>query len=729
MTPDLSVYLVTDTDTCLRAGRTVVETVAAAVAGGATAVQLREKDCSPRAFLQLVTAVSAVLPEHVALFVNDRVDVYAAARARGVRVTGIHVGQSDLPVSTVRAIAGPEAVIGLSASTPSQLAAAAADPAGVAYVGIGALHPTATKKDAPDPLGIERFAELCALSHLPAVAIGGVTAADLPRLRTAGAAGAAVVSAVCAASDPQEAAAELAAAWAGADRAPRSGGARADRTPFSPRPPRVLAIAGTDPTGGAGIQADLKSIAANGGYGMAVVTALVAQNTRGVRSVHVPPASFLREQLDAVSDDVTIDAVKIGMLATAEIAGVVDEWLGRVRPPLTVLDPVMVATSGDRLLEQDAVDAVRRLARRVDLITPNIPELAILAGAPIARDWPEALAQAERVSRELGVRVLAKGGHLRDADAPDALVDAVSAEPGRPAVREFRTARVMTANTHGTGCSLSSALSTRLAGAVDWEQPIADAKAWLTESLAAADGLEVGGGAGPIHHLAGLWGRAVPGSAATPPLPTPPALPESWWSGIADVRDRIHSSPFVRGLIDGRLERSAYRWYLGQDALYLAGYADLLDRASASAPTADEATFWADAARACREEELRLHRDELGDEVHALSPVTAAYLGQLRAAASHAEHAVLIAAVLPCFWIYADVGAGRTPTTSDHPYREWLAAYAAEAFHESTRRAIGYVTSAWNAADATTRSRAWDAFRASAELEDAFFRAPLERAR
>ena len=143
--------------------------------------------------------------------------------------------------------------------------------------------------------------------------------------------------------------------------------------------PRVLSIAGTDPTGGAGIQADLKSIAANGGYGMAVVTALVAQNTMGVRSVHLPPASFLIEQLDAVSDDVEIDAVKIGMLANAEIIDTVRGWLGRVRPPLVVLDPVMVATSGDRLLDVEAEVAMRSLLSQVDLVTPNIPELAVLA--------------------------------------------------------------------------------------------------------------------------------------------------------------------------------------------------------------------------------------------------------------------------------------------------------------------------------------------------------------
>ena len=172
--------------------------------------------------------------------------------------------------------------------------------------------------------------------------------------------------------------------------------------------PRVLSIAGTDPTGGAGIQADLKSIAANGGYGMAVVTALVAQNTVGVRSVHVPPVSFLRDQLDAVSDDVGIDAVKIGMLATAEVTIAVDRWLARVRPPVVVLDPVMVATSGDRLLDAEAEQALGDLVRRADLVTPNVPELAILAGEPVATSWEEVLEQAERVSARHGVLVVAQ---------------------------------------------------------------------------------------------------------------------------------------------------------------------------------------------------------------------------------------------------------------------------------------------------------------------------------
>lgn len=142
--------------------------------------------------------------------------------------------------------------------------------------------------------------------------------------------------------------------------------------------PRVLSIAGTDPTGGAGIQADLKSISANGGYGMAVITALVAQNTHGVRSVHVPPLAFLREQLDAVSDDVVIDAVKIGMLGTRDISAVVQNWLVAIKPPVVVLDPVMVATSGDRLLDRDAEQAMRDLLAHVDVATPNLSELAVL---------------------------------------------------------------------------------------------------------------------------------------------------------------------------------------------------------------------------------------------------------------------------------------------------------------------------------------------------------------
>jgi thiamine-phosphate pyrophosphorylase len=213
MKADLSLYLVTDAAQAAAAGRSVVDVVRLAVAGGVTAVQVREKHASGGAFLDTVLRIADVLPGSVALIVNDRVDVFLAARAAGRRVSGVHVGQSDLPVGAVRDLVGADAVIGLSASTDEQLRLAATDPARVDYVGIGALHPTRTKTDAPPALGLTEFARLVRASTLPAVAIGGVGRSDLALLRASGAAGAAVVSAICAAPHPELAARELAAAW------------------------------------------------------------------------------------------------------------------------------------------------------------------------------------------------------------------------------------------------------------------------------------------------------------------------------------------------------------------------------------------------------------------------------------------------------------------------------------------------------------------------------------
>ncbi|MGO1770087.1 MAG: thiamine phosphate synthase [Microbacterium sp.] len=216
MTLDLSLYLVTDTAQSGGVGRAIVDTVEEAVDGGVTAVQLRAKDADAREMLQLAAALSSRLPDRVALIVNDRVDVCAAARSRGIRVDGIHLGQSDLPPEDARAILGPGTVIGLSASTAEQIAEAEASPARIDYLGLGAVRATASKPDAPAPIGVAGLARLAMRSALPAVAIGGITPADLPALRDGGLAGAAVVSWVCAAPDPRDAAAELARAWAAA---------------------------------------------------------------------------------------------------------------------------------------------------------------------------------------------------------------------------------------------------------------------------------------------------------------------------------------------------------------------------------------------------------------------------------------------------------------------------------------------------------------------------------
>jgi thiamine-phosphate pyrophosphorylase len=210
---DLSIYLVTDKSQAAAAGHDLTDLVGAAVSGGATAVQVREKEADAKVFLDTVLKVAAVLPESVVLFVNDRVDVFLAARNAGARVAGVHVGQQDLPVAAVRELVGPDALIGLTANTPAELFAASREAARVDYVGIGSVHATASKDDAAPALGLQGFAALARSTSLPAVAIGGVTVADVPRLRAAGAAGVAVISAVCGAADPRAATAELARAW------------------------------------------------------------------------------------------------------------------------------------------------------------------------------------------------------------------------------------------------------------------------------------------------------------------------------------------------------------------------------------------------------------------------------------------------------------------------------------------------------------------------------------
>lgn len=210
---DPSVYLVTDAAQARRAGHDPVAAVVAAVAGGVTAVQVREKRAEARDILAFAEALAQRLPERVALLVNDRTDVFLAARARGARVTGVHIGQDDLPAETVRQLIGPDAVLGLTAQTPQQLAAAAASPARVDYVGVGTVHATRSKPDAPPPLGVAGFAARVRDCPLPAVAIGGIGVADVAPLRRAGAAGVAVVSHICGASDPHRAAQQLAQEW------------------------------------------------------------------------------------------------------------------------------------------------------------------------------------------------------------------------------------------------------------------------------------------------------------------------------------------------------------------------------------------------------------------------------------------------------------------------------------------------------------------------------------
>lgn len=262
--------------------------------------------------------------------------------------------------------------------------------------------------------------------------------------------------------------------------------------------PNVLSIAGSDPSGGAGIQADLKAISANGAFAMAALTALTAQNTQGVSGIHLVPADFVAAQITAVFEDVRVDSIKIGMIATADIASAVADALQGATGPI-ILDPVMIAKGGAPLLQPDAVAVVRdRLLPLAHVLTPNLPEAAHLLGTGPAADRGEMEAQG-RALIEMGPRaVLMKGGHLDTDDSPDCLVTSQGAI-------WLDGGRVATKNTHGTGCTLSSALAAQVAKGVDLPDAVAAAKTYVAQAIARSDDLTVGSGHGPTHHFAALY--------------------------------------------------------------------------------------------------------------------------------------------------------------------------------------------------------------------------------
>ncbi len=267
--------------------------------------------------------------------------------------------------------------------------------------------------------------------------------------------------------------------------------------------PNTLSIAGVDPAGGAGVLADVKTMSALGAYGMAVIAALTAQNTRAVTGISPVPPEFVAAQIDTLFADVRVNAVKIGMLGQAGVTRVVADRLEYWKPAHLVLDPVMVAKSGDHLLERQAVVALREgLIPLATVITPNLPEAGVLLGQSPADNLKDMRRVAERLRRLLaddGERwVFLKGGHLPGDDTIDLLHDGdrLIELPGR---------RIDTPNTHGTGCTLSAAMAALLPRAPDVPEAARHAKAWLERAIAAAGQLQVGSGHGPVHHFHALW--------------------------------------------------------------------------------------------------------------------------------------------------------------------------------------------------------------------------------
>ncbi len=263
--------------------------------------------------------------------------------------------------------------------------------------------------------------------------------------------------------------------------------------------PIALTIAGSDSGGGAGIQADLKAFSALGAYGCSVITALTAQNTQGVQAINNIPPSFIRTQMDSVFSDIRVQAVKVGMLSQAEVIRTVAEGLSDYGVTQLVVDPVMVATSGDKLLQDDAIATLKELLIPMALvITPNLLEAAALLHRPV----PTTLAGMEAMMPDLvalgSQTVLLKGGHMDGGESVDLFYDGITVHP-------LHAERIATNNTHGTGCTLSSAITALLAKGVPLQDAVMQAKEYITNAIRHADSLNIGHGHGPVHHFASIW--------------------------------------------------------------------------------------------------------------------------------------------------------------------------------------------------------------------------------
>ena len=474
---DLSLYLVTDRT--LAQGRDMGWIVREAVEGGVTMVQLREKECSTAEFVALALELKKTLqPLGIPLIINDRIDV-----ALAVDADGVHIGQSDMPYETARTLLGEDKIIGLSVETMDEVVSANA--LDVDYIGISPVYATPTKTDTLAPFGLEGIEEVMRLSRHRCVAIGGMNCRTIDKVIRQGIEGVAVVSAIMGAESPRKASEELAEII-------RNNRPNRHHCPLK----KVLTIAGSDSGGGAGIQADIKSISANGCFATSVITAITAQNTLGVNAVEGLSVDIIEKQIDAVLNDIGADSVKIGMLHTAEAVHCVARMLRKYKIDNIVLDPVMVSTSGHRLIEEGGIEVLKsELIPMARVITPNIPEAEILLGKSITRqeELPEATRQ---LAEKYKVSVLVKAGHLVNEELIDIFYNHETGE-----TVELNARYINTRNTHGTGCTLSSALASQLAKGLPLTEAVRKAKHYIDQAIIHGARYEIGHGHGPVAHF------------------------------------------------------------------------------------------------------------------------------------------------------------------------------------------------------------------------------------
>ncbi len=461
------VYLITDDSP----KKQLLRKVKAALNGGVRLVQYRDKKRCATDKLQLAIELRQLCHQYKAMFIiNDSVEL-----AQQCQADGVHLGQSDDSINAARSALGNKALIGVSTRTVQM--AQQAQLHGANYIGVGSIYPTATKQDAVH-IGIAGLKEIRAAVDIPIIAIGGIDNDGLAAVIQAGADGAAVISAIMSDSQPTLAARELVIQFNQLLPWPRG---------------KVLTIAGSDSSGGAGIQADIKTITLLGSYASSAITALTAQNTHGVSAIHAPPSIFLRQQIEAVLSDIGSDVIKTGMLYSAEIIDIIADTLDSTAEYSAlpcVIDPVMIAKGGSNLLQQQAIDTfIQRLLPAAYLLTPNIPEAEVLTGTKI--NDLTTMEQAAQQLHTMGARnVFVKGGHL-GGDPVDVLLY-------NGQIYHYSAPRIDTEHTHGTGCSSAACIATLLAQGIALPQALQTCKKFITRAI--TDAPQLGHGHGPINH-------------------------------------------------------------------------------------------------------------------------------------------------------------------------------------------------------------------------------------
>lgn len=462
----LLVYAVTDRRWLK--GKTLFSQVEAALKGGVTMLQLREKNLDYDTFNQEALEIKELCHQyHVPLIINDDVKL-----AKAIDADGVHLGQDDCELTKARKLLGADKIIGVSAHNLEEARQAYEN--GADYLGVGAVFSTATKDDAT-AVSFQTLKAICQDINLPVIAIGGITLDNLIQLTGSGIDGIAVVSAVFASENVCESARQLKI--------------KMERL-IHQKMPVALTIAGSDCSGGAGIQADIKTMLANRVYAMSVITALTAQNTTGVSDIMEMTPQFLQAQMDSVFQDIYPESVKIGMVSSRDLIIAIAEKLKEYHARYIVVDPVMMATSGAKLISDEAIAALKEyLLPLATVLTPNIPEAQVLSDMQIKNENDMIMA-AKIIYQRYGCAVLVKGGHQIN-DANDLLYQ-------KNGYQWFKGKRISNDNTHGTGCTLSSAIASYLAKGETLEEAVFQAKDYISGALAAM--LDIGSGSGPMDH-------------------------------------------------------------------------------------------------------------------------------------------------------------------------------------------------------------------------------------